>query len=806
MKGFTPTEIKEILHSGDIADNAAQTVIDRFLIDSRSLTDPSHSMFFAIATENNDGHRFVDELGQKGVGNFVVTDCNSCYKNGNIYNVNNSVEALQALATVHRSRFKDSMKVIAVTGSRGKTRVKEWLSALLPGKTCRSMRSFNSQTGVALSLLDVDSEADYTVIEAGISQVGEMERLERMIKPEMTIITNVTDEHADGFESHTCQIDEKIRLAINAREVVFHKTENDGGLSNAIFTSVDSDKLYCWGNDINDSSLFLTETGRYIDLQRGVTLLEYRCEGNDYRCEVSLTDPHDIDNAFTTLTALYRLVPGFEVPLMLPFENVTTRIDVVGGMKGSIILHDRFTNDELSLRGALDFARRRIPEGRKLSVVVADSILTDDFDKTGLERLAREYGATEVITVGSYKDFARRYTADDFVDRVVLVKGGVKDRFDRIVSMLEQKQHETCLEVNLDNLVHNFNFFKGKVARSTGVVVMLKANGYGCGSLELAKTLQGQGAAAIAVAVIDEGVELRKAGVTMPIIVLNPRADNYNLMFEHRLEPEIYSFDILDRITTKAERAGVKEFPIHLKLDTGMHRLGFGYDDLAGVVERLKNTGSVKVASVFSHLATADCLDMDDYTRSQLDLFDRCVDFLKDNIGEGFKAHILNTAGILRFVDRQHEMVRLGIGLYGLPVLNDGSEHGLKPVAALYTTVIALAPRHKGDTIGYSRRGCVEGERIIATLPVGYADGIDRRLGNGNASFRVNGVDCPTVGNICMDLCMIDVTGANVRVGDRVEIFGPEADICRLAHCLGTIPYEILTSISERVKRIYYRE
>lgn len=806
MKGFTALEIKNILQSGGNVGYDGQAVIDRFLIDSRSLTEPGHSMFFAIATENNDGHRFIGELARKGVRNFVVTDGDMCPQGVNIFSVNDSVEALQALAAAHRDRFKPGMKVIAVTGSRGKTRVKEWLSSLLPGMTCRSMRSYNSQTGVALSLLDVDSEADYAVIESGISQTGEMQRLERMIKPDMTVITNVTDEHADGFESRRHQIDEKIMLALNAEEVVFHKSGNDGGLSGAITDSISAEKIYCWGNDSSDSSLFLIEKGRYTDSQRGMTILEYECGGKSYRCKVGLTGCHDIDNTFTTLTALHRLLPGFEPPHELPFENVTTRIDVVGGVKGSIILHDRFTNDALSLKGALDFARRRIPEGRKMSVVVADSILSDDFDKVALEALVHQYGADEVITVESSKDFIMKYSADDFADRVVLVKGGAKDRFDRIVSMLEQKQHETRLEVNLDNLVHNFNFFKGKVDRTTGVVVMLKANGYGCGSLELAKTLQGQGAAAIAVAVIDEGVELRKAGVTMPIIVLNPRADNYNLMFEHHLEPEVYSFDILNRIMSKAGRAGVKKFPIHLKLDTGMHRLGFGYDDVAGVVEKLKENDSVRVASVFSHLATADCFDMDDYTRSQLDLFDRCVDYLRENLGNGFKAHILNTAGILRFADRQHEMVRLGIGLYGLPVLNDGSEHGLRPVAALYTTIIALAPRHQGDTIGYSRRGHIEGERIIATLPVGYADGIDRRLGNGNAMFKVNGVDCPTVGNICMDLCMIDVTDADTHIGDRVEIFGPDVDICRLARRLDTIPYEILTSISERVKRIYYRE
>lgn len=804
MIGFTPEEIKRILGIGNNIVFDSDKTIDRFLIDSRSLTIPDRSIFFAISTDNNDGHRYIADLVNRGVKNFVVTDSTAVPDGVNCFCVDNAVDALQKLAAYHRQRFNPGLKVIAVTGSRGKTRVKEWISALLPGHVCRNMRSFNSQTGVALSLLNVDTSADYAVIESGISKEGEMQRLESMISPDMVVVTNVTDEHKSGFESRDRHVAEKLILAKNAQEVVSHKTSNDGGLTKALMDTIDANRLVYWDENGNDNGAFLIETDRITD--GGITSLSYKYARQDYRCKTVLSNQHDIDNAMTSLTAVHKLVPDFVPPEILPFEDITTRIDVVNGLNDMIIIHDRFSNDALSLKGALDFARRRMTENREMELIVADSILTEDFTSNQLDEVAKEYGVKQVIVVHSYVDFISRYKAADFTGKIVLVKGAPKDRFDRIVSLLEQKQHETCLEVNLDNLIGNFNFFKSKVDRSTGVVVMLKANGYGCGSLELAKTLQAQGASAIAVAVIDEGIELRRAGITMPIIVLNPRADNYDLMFEYRLEPEVYGFDILDRIITKADKAGIKKFPIHLKMDTGMHRLGFGYENLAEVCDVINNTEAVKVASVFSHLATADCFDKDDYTVSQLSLFDKSVKYLRDNLKDDFKSHILNTAGIMRFTRHQHEMVRLGIGLYGLPILNDGSEAVLKPVAALYTTIIAIAPRHKGDTIGYSRRGVIDGERIIATLPVGYADGIDRRLGNGNIMFRVNGIDCKTVGNICMDICMIDVTDANAKVGDRVEIFGSEVDICKIADKLETIPYEILTSISDRVKRIYYRE
>ncbi len=373
--------------------------------------------------------------------------------------------------------------------------------------------------------------------------------------------------------------------------------------------------------------------------------------------------------------------------------------------------------------------------------------------------------------------------------------------------MLEARTHETVLEVNLDALVSNFNFYRSRLRPETGIVAMVKASGYGAGSYELAKTLQSRGAAYLAVAVLDEGIDLRRAGITMPIMVLNPKVLNYRQLFANRLEPEIYGFDILDEIIAEARKAGITDYPVHIKLDTGMHRLGFLEADLPQLIERLKGQNNVRVCSVFSHLATADCFDMDDYTLMQLDTFTRCSQRIVDAFPHRVLRHILNTAGIIRFPQFQFDMVRLGIGLYGVPVLNDGSEAPLRQVSTLRTPIIAIKQWEAGTTIGYGRRGKLDRTSLIATIPIGYADGINRHMGCGRVSFLVNGVKCPTVGSICMDICMIDVTDVpNVAVGDSVEIFGEANPAANLSTPLGTIPYEILTAVSPRVPRLYFSE
>lgn len=395
----------------------------------------------------------------------------------------------------------------------------------------------------------------------------------------------------------------------------------------------------------------------------------------------------------------------------------------------------------------------------------------------------------------------------DFDHELIMVKGMPESGLDRIVRMLEARTHETVLEVNLDALIGNFNFYRSKLRRETGIVAMVKASGYGAGAYELAKTLQSRGAAYLAVAVLDEGIDLRNAGITMPIMVLNPKVLNYRLLFSNRLEPEIYGFDILNEIIAEARKLGVHDYPVHIKLDTGMHRLGFLEDDLPEVIDIIRRQDNIRVSSVFSHLATADCPDMDDYTTMQLETFERCSKQITDAFPYRVKRHILNTAGIIRFPRYQYDMVRLGIGLYGVPVLNDGSEAPLRQVSTLRSPIISIKRWDAGTTIGYGRRGVLTRPSLVATVPIGYADGINRHMGCGRVSFIVNGVKCPTVGSICMDICMIDVTDVpDVSVGDSVEIFGEANPAAALSQPLGTIPYEILTSVSPRVPRLYFSE
>lgn len=742
MSVLTPTQISEYLdlRGGKSIITAETAAVRNYSIDSRSRMNNQDTLFFALQTRTGDGHRFIPELIGRGVRNFVVSRIPDTVPEGvNFYIAGNVLEAMQALAAGVREKYDG--EVMAITGSRGKTVLKEWLAMLLPGNKYTSARSFNSQIGVALSILGADMDAGMWIIEAGISKTGEMENLKKMIRPTFAVLTCITDEHADGFPSEESHTREK--------------------------------KLLLEG---------LPESRTVDGSANGISLKEILAE--------------------TLKRFGYPVSPSFLSALRFP----KTRINVVDGIENTTILHDEFTNDLQNLILALDFACRRKDSCRPLILVLADE--SEDFSSDELTRLKEIFGISNIICGKNADDVLSLLKGSLIQGALILVKGSDHSGFSRIVAALELKQHETVMEINLDNLVHNFNFFRSKLPAGTGVCVMLKADGYGCGSLELARTLQSQGAAAIAVAVVDEGVQLRRAGITLPVIVLNPRADNYSVMFSNRLEPEIYSFAILEEVLRQAEYNNVSSYPVHIKTDTGMHRLGFSAEDLPRLAEILSNQKLLKVDSIFSHLATADMPEMDIYTDRQIALFHSMAETLQDALPYRIRRHILNTAGILRRPEDAADMVRLGLGLYGLPVTGSEEElANLRPVASLRSTIIALAARRKGDAVGYSRRGILERDSVIATIPVGYADGIDRHLGNGNAAFVVGGTQCRTVGNICMDLCMIDVTDASaVKVGDRVEIFGCDAPLTRLSDALGTIPYEIQTSISPRVKRVYYRE
>lgn len=822
---YTLSTLAEILRSP--MPLSPEREVSILLTDSRSLTYPSQSLFFAIRTPNNDGHRYLKELYDKGVRAFVVdnipAEAEATMPEASFIVVEDVAGALQTISSHHRRRF--GIPVIGITGSCGKTTVKEWLYQLLNSdyNIVRSPRSYNSQIGVPLSLWEINPDTQLAIIEAGISLPGEMTRLESMIKPNIALITNIGDEHADGFSSKEQKCHEKATLLREAQCVIY--CADDPTISEAVKCEAPGATELAWSTRDSDRQLFISEIRRSEDS----TLIRYSYLKVDGEMTIPFTDDADIQNAIHSLAVMLYLRCPAEVirERMSGLTPVGTRLEVLEGINNCLLIYDSYTSDLHSLTPAIDFMERRITPSRTQTLILSD-VMHEDIEPSRLyrtiARLIESKNITRVIGIGtgisaysqyfgpdsqfypSTEEFLRSVSPSDFDNELILIKGAPGFHFERIAEMLEAKQHETVLEVNLSSVVHNYNFYRSRLRPSTGIVCMVKASGYGAGSYELAKTLQSQGAAYLAVAVMDEGVELRKAGITMPIMVLNPRVVNYKTLFTYRLEPEIFSFDMLNEIIAEARKYSITDYPVHIKLDTGMHRLGFIESEIPEVAKILSQQNAVFPCSAFSHLAAADCPDMDDYTYEQFAIFDRCCDELQRSFSRHILRHILNSTGITRFPDHQCDMVRLGICLYGIPTMDDGSQSDLRPVSALYTVVLAVREWPEGTTIGYCRRGLLKRRSRIATIPVGYADGIDRHLGNGGMSVWINGHLCPTVGNICMDVCMVDVTDTECQPGDSVEIFGPHIPVSSLAATLDTIPYEVLTSVSSRVKRLYFRE
>lgn len=799
--------------------------ISVLLTDSRSLTYPDESLFFALRTPNNDGHRYIAGLVGKGVKNFVVEEIPADVagvEDVNFLVVPDVKEALHTIARHHRHRY--DIPVIGITGSRGKTTLKEWLYQLLQRdlRIVRSPRSYNSQIGVPLSVWEINDDSELGIFEAGISQPGEMDALREIVDPTIGILTNVGAEHAGGFSSRREKCDEKIRLFTGCDTLVYCTDDTD--VNAALESAGLKARLVGWS--LNDA-----DAPVQVSVEKGDDSSRVVCRYNGDVSEsvIPFTDAASVENAIAAQIMLMLLdVAAAEIASrMAALTPVNTRLNVIEGVNDCMLIFDTYTSDYHSLAPALDFMQRRATADRTSTLILSDVMhetMTPDALYANIAHLIRCKGINRLIGIGEeisahacvFGDDARFYKStdeflsdvipDDFHNELILIKGAGKFGFNRLNDLLEARQHETVLEVNLDAVVHNFNNFRSRIKPTTGIVAMVKASGYGAGSYELAKTLQSQGAAYLAVAVADEAMDLRKAGITMPIMVLNPKVVNYATMFTHNLEPEIYSFDILEEIIREGALHGVKNYPVHIKLDTGMHRLGFLEKDMPRLVEMLQAQDVISPRSVFSHLAAADAPEMDDYSREQFAIFARCCDVLQAGFSHHILRHILNSTGITRFPEYQYDMVRLGICLYGIPTLPDRSQGDLQPVSSLSTVIIAIKEWEAGTTIGYNRRGVLHRRSRIATIPIGYADGLNRHLGNGHSTVLVNGHRCPTVGNICMDICMIDVTDVDCEVGDTVEIFGRNISVMEIADTLGTIPYEVLTSVSSRVKRVYYRE
>jgi alanine racemase len=735
--------------------------------------------------------------------------------------VSDTLAALQQLAAFHRRRFH--IPVVGITGSNGKTIVKEWLYQLLQDRLTivRSPRSYNSQTGVPLSVWQLNGQTELGIFEAGISMPGEMQRLEPVIRPTIGIFTTIGEAHQENFYSQEEKCFEKLQLFESVEKIIYNEDhhlikycmEKKGLAKNA----------YSCSKINRHADLFISCIEKEIDS----TLIEYIVEDRKQTIKIPFTDDASIENAIHCLAFIHYLYPDL-ASLSERFEKldpVAMRLDVNKGIHNNILINDTYNSDINSLSIALDFMARRSTGNPFKRVLILSDILQSGMVPAAFYRKVAELVSQKQVqhivgigpnlmshsnlfgmekefypTTESYLDSGRWR---NLKDSIVLIKGSRTSRFERISEQLEEKAHQTVLEVNLDAVIHNLKYFRSLLLPETKVICMVKAFGYGVGSYELAKTLQERGADYLAVAVADEGAELRREGITMPILVMNPEEHAFNTLFEYSLEPEIYNQSILNAIIRETRRRGILRYPIHIKLDTGMNRLGFDAVEIPAVAEKIRAQQGVIVKSVFSHLAGSDSPVFDEFTKAQINRFMLETSGLESALKYPVMKHILNSAGIERFPGAQMDMVRLGIGLYGISAVN---QKKLKPVATLKTRILQIREVKQEETVGYNCNGKLQRDSRIACLPVGYADGLDRRLGNGNLSVLIQGKRCPTVGNICMDICMVDITDTHAGEGDEAILFGEEITISDWAEKLQTIPYEILTSISPRVKRIYYKE
>ena len=815
-------EIASVIGAKRIGNHPAH--IDWILTDSRSLCFPEETLFFALKTKRNDGHKYIADLYERGVRNFVVgtlTTEPESYPDANFLVVGSPLKALQRLASRHREQFQ--VPVVGITGSNGKTIVKEWLYQILSPERIitRSPRSYNSQIGVPLSVWMMNEHTELGIFEAGISEMGEMEALKPIIQPTIGVLTNIGGAHQENFTSLQDKWMEKLQLFKDC-DVIVYNGDNEL-ISSCVSKSLFTAREIAWSTKDNERPLFIES----IQKDDTGTTIKYRYLGFFKEYRIPFIDDASIENSLHCLAvALYLMVSPEDIAeRMLHLEPIAMRLEVKEGKNGCILINDSYNSDFASLDIALDFmARRTEDKERKRTLILSDILETGQSGKLlyrQVAELVHSRGVNRIIGVGEEisasasrfeieKNFFRSTSEliesgilSTLKNEVVLIKGARMFHFDQITDLLELKVHETILEINLNALTDNLNFYRNKLKPETKMVCMVKASAYGAGSFEIAKTLEDHRVDYLAVAVADEGADLRKAGIGSSIIIMNPEVTAFKTMFDYRLEPEVYSFHLLEELIKAAEREGATNCPIHIKIDTGMHRLGFDPADMPRLIERLKRQSAVIPRSVFSHLVGSDAERFDAFTRHQIETFEKAAAELQAGFSHKILRHICNTAGIQRYPGAQFDMVRLGIGLYGIDPFTNQILHN---VTTLKTTILQIHDVPADETVGYSRKGVLNRNSRIAALPIGYADGLNRHLGNGKGYCLVNGQKAPYVGNICMDVCMIDVTDIDCKEGDKAIIFGDELPVTVLSDILDTIPYEILTSVSERVKRVYYQD
>ena len=794
------------------------------LTDSRSLCFPEETLFFALKTQRNDGHRYISDLYRRGVRHFVVEQVpehvETLYPDANFLRVPSPLAALQRLAERHRDEF--DIPIVGITGSNGKTMVKEWLyQLLLPSqKIVRSPRSYNSQIGVPLSVWLLNEQTEVGIFEAGISQPGEMFALRDIIQPTIGVLTSLGTAHQENFRSMEEKCMEKLELMHDTQAMVYC-SDNDI-VSRCIRRMQYKGEKIAWSQCDENVAFFVKE----IVNKAPNTRITYICQGEENTYTIPFIDEASIENSITCAAVALHLglTPGQLAERMPKLEPVAMRLEVKQGQHGCILINDSYNSDINSLDIALDFMQRR--QASKKTLILSDMFQTGTSPEalyTQVSDLCVKRGIDKFIGIGpeltaqadririadkqffaDVNHFLASDAFNDLHDELILLKGARPFGFDRITEQLEQKVHETILEVNLNAVVENLNYYRSFLKPETKMVCMIKADAYGAGAVEIAKTLQDQRVDYLAVAVADEGVTLRKAGITANIMIMNPEMTAFKTMFDYDLEPEVYSFRLLDALIKAARKEGITGWPVHIKLDTGMHRLGFDpVDDMFKLIDRLKHQNAIIPRSVFSHFVGSDSDDFDAFSAQQFELFEQGSQALQAAFTHKILRHMDNSAGIEHFPERQMDMCRLGLGLYGV---DPRDNRMLSCVSTLKTTILQLRHVPAGETVGYSRKGKIERDSVIAAIPIGYADGLNRHLGNRHGYCLVDGQKAEYVGNICMDVAMIDVTDIPCQEGDQVEIFGEHLPVTVLSDIIDTIPYEVLPAVSNRVKRIYFQD
>jgi Alr-MurF fusion protein len=824
------SHIAGILEAEAFISNDA--TIEHLLLDSRKINSPATSLFFALKGPRRDGHQFIPDLYKKGVRNFICSEKIdlSLYPDANFLQVDDSLHALQQLAAYHRSQFNTlptgrQVPVIGITGSNGKTIVKEWLYQLLheDHNIVRSPKSYNSQIGVPLSVWQMNEQHTLGIFEAGISEQGEMLRLEKMIRPTIGILTNIGEAHSEGFIDPSHKFREKLVLFKNCKTVIGREMDFEGQEEFIELLGEDL-RVLTWG--LSDNNAFIL---RHVEKQEDTTKIILEHDSTELEMIIPLTDDASVENAVTCCCVQLQLGISADVigDRMKKLHPVNMRLELKKGINHCSVINDSYSADLSSLEIALNFLDQQ-SSGTKKTVILSDflqSALPDDELYLQILESLKKHHVTRLIGIGerissnmqqanelqielypSTGDFIKQFRSSQFKEETILIKGARMFAFEDIVQLLGQKVHQTVLEINLNAIAHNLKEYQKLLNPTTKVMAMVKAFAYGSGGAEIAGILQYHKVDYLGVAYADEGVELRRAGISLPIMVMNPEESAFESIVEHQLEPEIYSFELLHSFDKFLQQEGLQQYPVHIEIETGMNRLGFATEDIEKLSAYLLSTHSFKIQTVFSHLAASEEVVQDDFTMQQFNKFNNAATILQNRIGYSFLRHIANSAAIVRHPQLQMDMVRLGIGLYGVDSAHS-QKLNLRTVATLKSTVAQIKHLKKGESVSYNRQTIMNQDSVIATIRIGYADGFPRRLGNGIGKIFVKGKMAPVVGVVCMDMIMIDITNvADVREGDDVIIFGSQLPVQQVAEWANTIPYEIMTGVSQRVKRVYFEE